>query len=188
MILTDHKIKDYGQKLVAPFAGDRVQAVGYDLTAKTFLLSSEQASSEVTLEPMASVFVQCEEEIALPADITSTIQLRNSRIRQGLILTAPRYYPGHCKPVYFRVTNFSGEAVRLAAASPRSSSSVSSTPSISRMTESSRTRRHLQGDPQNLIHSKRRRKRRLFFQWVYALNSGHSEPAIEGNGDIFKRA
>ena len=34
MILTDHKIKDYGQKLVAPFAGDRVQAVGYDLTAK----------------------------------------------------------------------------------------------------------------------------------------------------------
>lgn len=27
MILTDHKIKDYGQKLVAPFAGDRVQAV-----------------------------------------------------------------------------------------------------------------------------------------------------------------
>lgn len=115
MILTDHKIKDYGQKLVAPFAGDRVQAVGYDLTAKTFLLSSEQASSEVTLEPMASVFVQCEEEIALPADITSTIQLRNSRIRQGLILTAPRYYPGHCKPVYFRVTNFSGEAVRLAA-------------------------------------------------------------------------
>ena len=87
MILTDHKLKDYGQKLVAPFAGDRVQAVGYDLTAKTFLLSSEQASSEVTLEPMASVFVQCEEEIALPADITSTIQLRNSRIRQGLILT-----------------------------------------------------------------------------------------------------
>lgn len=40
MILTDHKLKDYGQKLVAPFAGDRVQAVGYDLTAKTFLLSS----------------------------------------------------------------------------------------------------------------------------------------------------
>lgn len=34
MILTDHKIKEYGQKLVAPFAEDRVQAVGYDLTAK----------------------------------------------------------------------------------------------------------------------------------------------------------
>ena len=92
-----------------------MQAVGYDLTAKTFLLPSEQASSEVTLEPMASLFVQCEEEIALPADITATIQLRNSRIRQELILTAPRYYPGHCTPVYFRVTNFSGEAVRLAA-------------------------------------------------------------------------
>lgn len=64
---------------------------------------------------MVSVFVQCEEEIALPADITATIQLRNSRIRQELILTAPRYYPGHCTPVYFRVTNFSDEAVRLAA-------------------------------------------------------------------------
>lgn len=115
MILTDRKIKAYGQNLVAPFAEDRVQAVGYDLTAKTFLLSSEQALSEVPLEPMASVFVQCEEEIALPADITATIQLRNSRIRQGLILTAPRYYPGHCTPVYFRVTNFSREAVRLAA-------------------------------------------------------------------------
>lgn len=49
MILTDHKIKEYGQKLVAPFAEDRVQSVGYDLTAKTLLLSSEQASSEVTL-------------------------------------------------------------------------------------------------------------------------------------------
>lgn len=115
MILTDHKIKEYGQKLAAPFAEDRVQSVGYDLTAKTLLLSSEQASSEVTLEPMVSVFVQCEEEIALPADITATIQLRNSRIRQELILTAPRYYPGHCTPVYFRVTNFSDEAVRLAA-------------------------------------------------------------------------
>ena len=96
MILTDHKIKEYGQKLVALFAEDRVQSVGYALTAKTLLLSSEQASSEVTLERMVSVFVQCEEEIALPADITATVQLRNNRIRQGLILTAPRYFARPC--------------------------------------------------------------------------------------------
>ena len=62
---------------------------------------------------MQSVFIECKEKIALQDNIAASVILRNSRIRQGLQLDAPLYFPGHETVVYYRVTNFSGRAITL---------------------------------------------------------------------------
>lgn len=113
MLLTDNKIHKLGKTILAPFREECVQTIGYDLRTASFYSSSTKESKEITLEPMESTFVQCEESISLPANISASVTLRNSRIRQGLLLTAPVYYPGHNTPVYFRVTNVSAEWITL---------------------------------------------------------------------------
>ena len=45
------------------------------------------------------------ELIHLPSTLVARVMLRNSRIRQGLSLDAPLYFPGHSTRVFFRVTN-----------------------------------------------------------------------------------
>ena len=114
-MLVDGKIKQFGEKLVSPYDEEKVQAIGYDLTSDTFYTTEGTEASFFELEPMQSVFVQCKESLSLPNDMTAQVALRNSRIRQGLMLTAPVYHPGHKTPVYFRVTNVSGQAIHLKA-------------------------------------------------------------------------
>ena len=48
-----------------------------------------------------------------PSTIVARVILRNSRIRQGLSLDAPLYFPGHSTRVFFRVTNVSQGAIAL---------------------------------------------------------------------------
>lgn len=86
--------------------------VSYDLTTQSFY-TNEGKSSRVELAPGDSVFVACREVIALPADLTARVLLRNSRIRQGLTLEAPLYFPGHHTRVFYRVTNLSADAVTV---------------------------------------------------------------------------
>ena len=54
----------------------------------------------------------------MPASSTTSSQLdtsllRNSRIRQGLSLDAPLYFPGHGTRLFYRVTNVSGNTISL---------------------------------------------------------------------------
>lgn len=112
-MLTDKRIIELGEKLISPFDADKVQAVCYDLTAASFHPDEASALQEITLQPMQSVFIECKEKIALPDNIAASVILRNSRIRQGLHLDAPLYFPGHETIVYYRVTNFSGRAIAL---------------------------------------------------------------------------
>lgn len=54
----------------------------------------------------------------MPASSTTSSQLdtsllRNSRIRQGLSLDAPLYFPGHGTRLFYRVTNVSGGTITL---------------------------------------------------------------------------
>ena len=114
-MLVDGKIKERGEQLISPYREEKVQAIGYDLTSDTFYTTEGTEAKFVELEPMQSVFVQCKETIKLPNDMTAQVVLRNSRIRQGLTLTAPVYHPGHTTPVYFRVTNVSGQVIHLKA-------------------------------------------------------------------------
>jgi dUTPase len=116
MYLTDKEIGDFGDKgIIESFKVSKVQSVGYDLTVSCFCNNDKTDKSAVELQPLESVFVQSEEVINLPNNMAATVTLRNSRIRQGLLLTAPVYHPGHRTPVFFRITNLSSQAVTLQA-------------------------------------------------------------------------
>lgn len=117
MILSDKQIKMRGDSLIKPFAPDHVQSICYDLSVESFCSSPENESDSVTIAPSDSVFVKTREEIMLPPDMIGFVNLRNSRIRQGLDLSAPVYQPGHHTKVFFRVTNISHKAITLDASS-----------------------------------------------------------------------
>lgn len=53
------------------------------------------------------------ELIHLPSTLAASVMLRNSRIRQGLSLDAPLYFPGHSTRAFFRVTNVGQGAIAL---------------------------------------------------------------------------
>lgn len=82
--------------------------MSYDLTTDYFYVGGGRASS-AKLMPGDSAFVVAKEIVALPDDLAARALLRNSRIRQGLSLDAPLYFPGHKTAVFFRVTNVSGD-------------------------------------------------------------------------------
>lgn len=109
------------QKLIESgvIEGAKAESVGpvsYDLTTKAFFIDADSYSKGVestVLKPGDSTFVASEEVISLPADYACRVLLKNSRIRQGLRLDAPLYFPGHKTRVYFRVTNVSSAEIAL---------------------------------------------------------------------------
>lgn len=95
-----------------PIDPSAVGPVSLDLTTKDFC-SQQGSSSKVILNPGDSVFVETCECVKLPTDLAARVLLRNSRIRQGLTLDAPLYFPGHKTLLYFRVSNVSANAIEL---------------------------------------------------------------------------
>lgn len=113
MLLSDGKIRALMENGVLRDADDdRVGPVSYDLTTAAFYVGETKAAS-ATLAPGESVFVASKETIHLPDDLVARVLLRNSRIRQGLTLDAPLYFPGHETAVFFRVTNVSADMITL---------------------------------------------------------------------------
>lgn len=92
--------------------------VTYDLVTRRFFIERYNETDTYTLEPNASVFVDTEEIIKLPDNLAATILIKNSRMRQGLSLDAPLYFPGHETRVFFRVTNVSSNEIVLDAKKP----------------------------------------------------------------------
>lgn len=90
----------------------RIGPVSYDLRNMLFYKDGE-AMDVVALQPGDSVFVGAEESIILPNNLTAQVVLKNSRIRQGLAIAAPIYFPGHHTRVFFRVSNISGNEIWL---------------------------------------------------------------------------
>ena len=115
MVLADKRINLFNNKLINPFDPSRVQNICYDLTAVEYYNAPGDVTDSSTLAPGDSVFVRSREKITLPNNIIGIVNLRNSRLRQGLELSAPVYQPGHDTPVYFRVTNISHKAISLAS-------------------------------------------------------------------------
>ncbi|OZG52771.1 dCTP deaminase [Pseudoscardovia suis] len=115
MVYSDTKIRDLIQSGVILSADpDGVGPVSYDLRTRGFYRSEdEDGVASVTLQPGESVFVGSVETLALPGNVCATVTLRNSRIRQGLQLAAPVYFPGHSTRVFFRLTNVSADAIEL---------------------------------------------------------------------------
>lgn len=114
MLLTDRDIAQLirDSQLIENADNGNITNIGYDLTAEYFAAGGEKVDT-VSLMPGESVFVGAKENIRMPANLAARIALKNSRIRQGLALTAPIYQPGHHTKVFFRLTNMTGDEIIL---------------------------------------------------------------------------
>lgn len=113
MYLSDTKIRELiDNKVLLHANASNIGQVTYDLRTDGFYVNENKAT-DVDLNPGDSVFVSCIECVQLPNDLTASILLRNSRIRQGLSLDAPLYFPGHGTRLFYRVTNVSGNSISL---------------------------------------------------------------------------
>lgn len=95
------------------FSKENVLSIGYDLRPISYYNTNNEHFENVRLEPGDSVYVGCKEVVDFPNNIGAFIQLRNSRIRQGLHLEAPIYQPGHNTKIYYRLTNTSKSVISL---------------------------------------------------------------------------
>lgn len=115
MLLSDGKIKELIRSgVLLDAAEDRVGPITYDLTTDGFYASDTKKSS-VRLFPGDSVYVAAKEKVRLPNNLAARVLLKNSRMRQGLSLDAPLYFPGHGTVLFFRVTNVSADVITLVA-------------------------------------------------------------------------
>lgn len=89
-----------------------VGVVSYDLKTKCFYADNREHET-FSLMPGDSVFAGSVETVNLPNNLVATVLLRNRWIRQGLLLDAPMYFPGHETRFFFRLTNLSGEKLEL---------------------------------------------------------------------------
>lgn len=116
MFLSDARIRELIESGVLENARvDNIGPVSCDLMTDAFY-TAEGRSDIVLLAPGDSVFVASRETLHLPSNLTARVFLKNSRIRQGLSLEAPLYFPGHETVVYYRVTNVSADAIELSTA------------------------------------------------------------------------
>lgn len=116
MFISDEEIKKLNESLITPFSADQLGPISYDLIAKSFnhVINGENKSeTTVELKPLESVFISCREIINLPNNLTAIINIRNSRLRQGLSVESPIYFPGHHTRMFFRITNVSSESIQL---------------------------------------------------------------------------
>lgn len=114
MLLNDGRIRKLISIGVLDTAG-REKPIGplsYDLTTRAFY-DTDGEHDKYTLNPGESVFVGSDEIISLPDNLAGRVLLKNSRIREGLSMDAPLYFPGHKTRVYFRVTNVTANRISL---------------------------------------------------------------------------
>ena len=118
MLLSDRGIRELiGSGAIEGGRDSSVGPVSYDLATRGFYTRDGEAE-RVELMPGDSVFVGSEEVLHVPEAMAARVLLKNSRIRQGLALDAPLYFPGHVTRVYFRVTNVSADAIALDRSRP----------------------------------------------------------------------
>lgn len=115
MILVDKEIEEYVEKnqlIISEFDKSNLGSVSYDLTVD-IIISDAEETSMYDLKPGETVFVKTKEKIKIPNDILGRVGEKNSRMRQGLVVAAPHYHPGHSTYVYLRVQNISGSIIRI---------------------------------------------------------------------------
>lgn len=118
MLLSDVGIRKLIESGAIEGARDAsVGPVSYDLATRRFYTRDGEREG-IELMPGESVFVASEEVIHVPERMAARVLLKNSRIRQGLALDAPLYFPGHVTRAYFRVTNVSADAIALDRSRP----------------------------------------------------------------------
>ena len=116
MVLSDQEITLCVQndRVIENYDPDCLTNFGYDVRAKYFAVDQRQNETFV-LRSGESVFVAAEETVRIPLNMICRVVLKNSRIRQGFAMDAPVYQPGHHTRIFFRLTNITGNEIRLYA-------------------------------------------------------------------------
>lgn len=114
MILQKDKIIKLikNNNLISRVNFDDIGEISVDLHTQYFY-SGDDKLAYLTLPSNKGVIVQSREIIDLPADIMAFVSIRNKWIRQGLILQAPVYQPGHKTSITFSLYNISGNKINL---------------------------------------------------------------------------
>lgn len=116
MILVDKDIKKrIAQKelIIEGYQEQNVNGVSYDLTADCVYDADGKEHGVFELHPGDIVFVKTREKLNIPQDILGRIAEKNSRMRQGLIVSGPHYQPGHTTYAFLRVQNVSENTIEL---------------------------------------------------------------------------
>lgn len=115
MILTDRQIMERIEKqkelIVDHYVEENVNCISYDLTIDNIIMDGEKKKHE--LAPGEFVMVRTQEKLCIPNDLCGIIGEKNSRIRQGLVVMGPRYFPGHTTYAFLRVQNISSNVITL---------------------------------------------------------------------------
>lgn len=113
MILVDRDIKKLGSSvIIRGYREENVGPVSYDLTIGAVLVSDQEVES-YALAPGEMVFIRTAEQIHMPRDLMGRIGEKNSRMRQGLWVAGPHYFPGHQTYMFLRVVNLSPGEITL---------------------------------------------------------------------------
>lgn len=114
MILVDKDIKKRHAEI---FVNDTynekyVNAVSYDLHISDIVIQDDLTQT-YALRPNEVVFVKIIEKVKIPNDLMGRIGEKNSRLRQGLWVSGPHYFPGHETYIYLRVQNITANTITI---------------------------------------------------------------------------
>lgn len=113
MVLVDRDIKQRASQIfIEGYDESNVTAISYDLHVQGIIIDDSLEDSCV-LRPGEVVFIKSVEKIKMPDDLMGRIGEKNSRMRQGLSVSGPHYYPGHKTYLYLRVQNISSGTIKI---------------------------------------------------------------------------
>lgn len=114
MTLVDKQIKSRvkdGQLIVESYDEKNLNCISYDLTIDFFI--TDHQDKKRTLAPGEVIMIRTKEKLKIPTDVSGIIGEKNSRMRQGLVVSGPRYFPGHETYAFLRVQNISSNVIEL---------------------------------------------------------------------------
>lgn len=120
MFLVDKEIKEMCKSnllIINNYNEKNVGAVSYDLTIEDIIMPGEThtAIKSYELAPQETIFVSTLEIIKIPNNFLGIVSEKNSVMREGLMIAAPYYQPGHQTKCFIRVTNLSGNIITLSS-------------------------------------------------------------------------
>ncbi|MDB7951536.1 dCTP deaminase domain-containing protein [Faecalitalea cylindroides] len=113
MILVDKNIKSLAEKIIIKgYDENNVGPVSYDVTIQSIICENEDKDMFV-LRPQEMIFIKTMEKIKMPNNLMGRIGEKNSRMRQGLFVSGPHYFPGHETYMFLRVVNLSSNSITI---------------------------------------------------------------------------
>lgn len=116
LILVDRDIKelaDNKQLIISGYNEDNVNCISYDLTLDYCIDSNGEKHKEFEIQPGETIFICTAEKLSIPLNMLGRIAEKNSRIRQGLVVSGPHFQPGHVTYAFLRISNISTNVIVL---------------------------------------------------------------------------